>query len=266
MEYGIERANQAAVFLQRTEQVIEPKKSWKGDSLSQYGWSGRIPSELRAEPGRVLSIWGDAGWGTLVKHGKQHDGRFDDALVQGLVEMIRERYALSDYALVVSASLEQGGTWSGAVENLTQQWVPLLVRATQPMLPGNQRLIERGGLAFTHPTSVSETSIRLWLEQQSETTDGLQQPAELDADRVTNRQVPNDAGTTPHVDPNNKQPDLFVIVWPYLEEALQTERTDRELADHFAIELAQVRAWLQRAIEGRISNALIWPLRHAANC
>jgi hypothetical protein len=37
------------------------------------------------------------------------------------------------------------------VENLSQQWVPLFVRATQPILPGNQRLIERKGLAFTHP-------------------------------------------------------------------------------------------------------------------
>lgn len=92
VEYGIERANQAAAFLRRTEQAIEPKKSWKGDSLNQHGWSGRIPAELRAEPGRALSIWGDAGWGTLVKHGKQHDGRFDDILVQGLVEMIRERW------------------------------------------------------------------------------------------------------------------------------------------------------------------------------
>lgn len=92
VEYGNEIANQAATFLRRTEQVIEPKRSWKGDSLNQHGWSGRIPSELRAEPGRALSIWGDAGWGALVKHGKQHDGHFDDALVQGLVEMIRDRW------------------------------------------------------------------------------------------------------------------------------------------------------------------------------
>lgn len=174
----------------------------------------------------------------------------------------KQIYTLSDYALVVSASLEQGGTWSGAVENLSQQWVPLFVRATQPMLPGNQRLIERGGLAFTHPTIGSETSIRLWLAQQSERTDRRQQLAELDADRFTNGQVQNNEGTTRHGDPNNQQPDLFVVVWPYLEEALQTERTDRELADHFAIELAQVRAWLQRAIEDRMVRKLSKPVRY----
>lgn len=92
VEYGIERANQAAAFLRRTEQVIMPRVRWKDDALSVYGWSGSIAAELRAEAGRALSIWGDAGWGTLVKHGKQHDGHFDDALVQGLVEMIRKRW------------------------------------------------------------------------------------------------------------------------------------------------------------------------------
>ncbi|MBK9712572.1 MAG: RecQ family ATP-dependent DNA helicase [Kouleothrix sp.] len=92
VEYGIERANQAAAFLRRTEQAIKPRARWRDDALSVYGWSGGIAAELRAEPGRALSIWGDAGWGTLVKYGKQRDGHFDDALVQGLVEMIHERW------------------------------------------------------------------------------------------------------------------------------------------------------------------------------
>jgi hypothetical protein len=63
---------------------------------------------------------------------------------------------------------------------------------------------------------------------------------------------------------NNEQRDLFAVVWPYLEEALQTERTDRELADHFAVELAQVRAWLQRAIEDRMVKKLSKPVRYVA--
>ncbi|MEI6180064.1 MAG: DNA-processing protein DprA, partial [Chloroflexales bacterium] len=51
-------------------------------------------------------------------------------------------YALSDFALVVSASLAKGGTWEGAVENLRRAWVPLFVRSANPQLPGNQRLVE----------------------------------------------------------------------------------------------------------------------------
>lgn len=172
----------------------------------------------------------------------------------------KQIYALSDYALVVNAALEQGGTWSGAVENLSHQWVPLFVRVTQPVLPGNQRLIERGGEAFTDPSIAPETSIRLWLEQQH----GHVASSQRDADPISNGQGQGNDGAARHSDPNNKQADLFTIVWPYLEEALQTERTDRELADHFAIELVQVRAWLQRAIEGRMVKKLSKPVRYVA--
>jgi hypothetical protein len=36
------------------------------------------------------------------------------------------------------------------------------------------------------------------------------------------------------------------------------------LAEHFAIELAQVRAWLQRAIEDRMVKKLSKPVRYVA--
>jgi len=175
----------------------------------------------------------------------------------------KQIYALSDYALVVSASLEQGGTWSGAVENLSQQWVPLFVRATQPMLPGNQRLIERGGLAFIHSTA-TETPLRHWLEEQRAGVDTVQRSTKPDTNGAANGQLPNGDKEAQSLDATSEQCDLFAVVWPYLEEVLQTERTDRELADHFAIELAQVRAWLQRAIEGRMVQKLSKPVRYVA--
>jgi DNA processing protein len=37
-------------------------------------------------------------------------------------------YALSKYAVVVSSDNNKGGTWTGAVENLKNKWVPLFVR------------------------------------------------------------------------------------------------------------------------------------------
>jgi ATP-dependent DNA helicase RecQ len=39
--------------------------------------------------GRVLSVWGDSGWGDLVRRGKQHEHRFDDQLVTATVNLIR---------------------------------------------------------------------------------------------------------------------------------------------------------------------------------
>jgi predicted Rossmann fold nucleotide-binding protein DprA/Smf involved in DNA uptake len=56
-------------------------------------------------------------------------------------------YAMADFALVVSAELNKGGTWSGALENLKKGWVPLFVRDDESVPDGNRGLIKRGGIA-----------------------------------------------------------------------------------------------------------------------
>ena len=51
--------------------------------------TGRIAPDRQAQPGRVLCMWGDAGWGSLVRQGKSHDGRFADQLVEACAAMVR---------------------------------------------------------------------------------------------------------------------------------------------------------------------------------
>lgn len=88
-----ERAIEAARFLRRSEVPIEPRKRWPyTDALSSYGWRSTMNEELRAEEGRALSIWGDAGWGQLVQRGKYRDGRFDERLVRAAQRMIERRW------------------------------------------------------------------------------------------------------------------------------------------------------------------------------
>ena len=87
-EYSIETVNDAIVYLLKSDRIIEPRKKWL-QTLSAYQFSGNIKPELRAQTGRALSLWGDAGWGELVKRGKYQDSHFDDALVQGTIEMIQ---------------------------------------------------------------------------------------------------------------------------------------------------------------------------------
>lgn len=88
-DYSTPIVNDAIVYLRKSDRIIEPRKMWTSQALPTYGFSGRIKPELQAEIGKVLSLWGDAGWGELVKRGKYQDNHFDDALVQGTVEMIR---------------------------------------------------------------------------------------------------------------------------------------------------------------------------------
>ena len=85
-------ANRAALFLRRSEIVFTPKKQAPaGGAFKTYGFSGNLPSELRSEEGRILARWGDAGWGRMVLEDK-HAGRFRDELVQGVADMIRDRW------------------------------------------------------------------------------------------------------------------------------------------------------------------------------
>jgi ATP-dependent DNA helicase RecQ len=86
-------AIEAAQFLRRSEVPIAPRKRWPyTDSLSEYGWRSTMKDNLKAEEGRALSIWGDAGWGQLVRHGKYKAGHFDDRLVEASVRMLRQRW------------------------------------------------------------------------------------------------------------------------------------------------------------------------------
>jgi ATP-dependent DNA helicase RecQ len=73
-------AAEAAQFLRQRPIVIEPRKQWPA--------SGRIPPGERVEEGRALCRWGDGGWGSLVRTGKQRDGRFDDHLVDALARLV----------------------------------------------------------------------------------------------------------------------------------------------------------------------------------
>jgi ATP-dependent DNA helicase RecQ len=81
---------QAIDFLRRTSLPFEPRKQWPNGGMPLYGLSGRIPPEHLAQAGRALCVWGDAGWGRLVREGKYHDRRFTDDLVKACESLVRQ--------------------------------------------------------------------------------------------------------------------------------------------------------------------------------
>ncbi|HAY21022.1 MAG TPA: hypothetical protein DCY27_02410, partial [Desulfobacterales bacterium] len=100
--YNLETANRAVDFLRRNYQVIEPRRQWPVDALVAHGWQGNIPPRLRMEEGRALCFWGDAGWGELVKQGKQVQGGFSDELVSGVVNMVKNRWQPTPFPMWVT--------------------------------------------------------------------------------------------------------------------------------------------------------------------
>jgi ATP-dependent DNA helicase RecQ len=80
----------AVAFLRRTSLPIEPRKKWPDGGMPQYDVRGLIGVPYQSQHGKALCVWGDAGWGGLVRQGKYHDGKFSDELVGATAQMLRE--------------------------------------------------------------------------------------------------------------------------------------------------------------------------------
>ncbi len=93
LTFSEQQAARAIQFLKlHSPQVIEPRKQWPTRE-GFANWKGKIIAPtLRAEPGRVLCVWGDAGWGEWVRRGKQQEGHFDDALITAAADLIQQHW------------------------------------------------------------------------------------------------------------------------------------------------------------------------------
>ena len=146
--HGTRRAVPAALiaeaheFLCGDSLVLEPRDRWPRPALSDLqqafpqavatGRSGAvvstIPEEVQPQPGRVLCIYGDAGWGPAVTRGKYETGVFGDELVDATVRLVQQGW-----------QPQPPPVWVTAVPSLTH---PELVRNFA------QRLANRLGLPF----------------------------------------------------------------------------------------------------------------------
>lgn len=80
---------QAALhFLRRTDLFIEPRRQWVADGFPVFGLRGNIREDHRAQVGRALCMWGDAGWGDLIRKGKQGN-HFSDELVVACRDLMK---------------------------------------------------------------------------------------------------------------------------------------------------------------------------------
>jgi ATP-dependent DNA helicase RecQ len=97
---------EAVGFLRADPVDFQPRKQWPGATLSElqrampaavgYSKQGKlkttIPEDLRPEEGRVLCIYGDAGWGRIVAQCKYDAGHFNGELVVASATLIRDRW------------------------------------------------------------------------------------------------------------------------------------------------------------------------------
>lgn len=139
-DYSRELAEKAQQFLRGSDVSFEPRKRWPENALTDYEFGGRIEPGLQFQPGRALCLWGDAGWGDLVRSGKQKRGRFDDQLVVAAECLIRERWRPEPFPRWVTCvpSIRTPGLVPGFADRLAKAlgipFVPCIkkVRETKP--------------------------------------------------------------------------------------------------------------------------------------
>ena len=79
---------EAVRYLKSGNLSIEPRKQWPAGIVANT--AKRISEEERNEVGRILSIYGDAGWGHVVRKGKYEDQYFSEELVDAAVDLINK--------------------------------------------------------------------------------------------------------------------------------------------------------------------------------
>ena len=79
---------EAVSFLKRDQRFIKPRLKWA---------RGAVPSlngfiDEPCEPGLSLAMYGDAGWGTLIKRAKYEKYAFDEELLDAAADVIKARW------------------------------------------------------------------------------------------------------------------------------------------------------------------------------
>jgi len=77
---------QAAItYLRSAGRVLEPRRRWPA-GLDEP--RGAIPTALQLQPGRVLSVYGDGGWGSVVKQAKYAGRPIPEELVEAAARLV----------------------------------------------------------------------------------------------------------------------------------------------------------------------------------
>ena len=193
--------------------------------------------------------------------------------------MSRNRYiyCLADAAIVISSTVDKGGTWNGALENLKKAWVPLWVRQSAAAGSGNSELVKRG--AYSLPDELDPWS-RLFCAPYSATTQKEQDnvPQTLDVHERENTQENDDLSPEKNISSSGHMPDptssdfelhqpsdldfyslfLFQVARLTSVSPLATE----DIAMRLNLQKSQVITWLKRAVSEQKITKIMRPVRY----
>jgi predicted Rossmann fold nucleotide-binding protein DprA/Smf involved in DNA uptake len=192
-------------------------------------------------------------------------------------------YALSDAALVVSADLESGGTWAGAIEQLKRyHFVPVYICDSDQTGKGNAALLVRGGRRWPNPQSVDELN-QIFASigdapapepVQSAISFDVREPAEaytvkddpstqtLNAPQAVVDEPQIEAAPVTHHPPAEK---LMHTVREILLSELEDARAEDDIAELLNVSAAQAKAWLKQLVSEGLLTRHTKPVRYSVS-
>jgi predicted Rossmann fold nucleotide-binding protein DprA/Smf involved in DNA uptake len=181
-------------------------------------------------------------------------------------------YALSDWALVVCTETEKGGTWTGALENLKYNWVPLLVRDGADVSSSNKRLIKEGGHSLDeakvlqHAGGLKDLLQQVSIQKELEVAEELESSGYAEPEAEASFQRHHLLTKSGKAVLHQVDADYFWDhqVWPAISIMLQSQGklTVNQLAEDLGIEKSQAKAWLKRATGEQKVKKLTRPERY----
>ncbi|WP_110519288.1 DNA-processing protein DprA [Herpetosiphon llansteffanensis] len=163
-------------------------------------------------------------------------------------------YCLADAAIVVNSTLNKGGTWHGAIENLKAEWVPLWVKPNSAASSGNSALLNQGAQTLAEPITDLHQLIN--------------QPARIEAtplslfDLVPAESNPEAVGAKPT---SIEQPitiNFYQLFLDYLKQTAKNPLSIEQIMENLQLTKPQVSEWLKRAIEAGYVVKINKPVRY----
>ena len=186
-------------------------------------------------------------------------------------------YSLADAAVVINASKDKGGTWSGAIENLKQRWIPLWIKWHADRASGNAALVDKGAHWLPEPIVGFDALMQTATQTSTAEPDYLfdakpsnvSEPVPPSVSEVDAQGTPTADSDEPQADQGNEQEraadpmpqrdpslDLYECFLLKLDAATREgPATVETLQEELDLVKPQLNEWLKRGVvEGRVKK------------
>jgi predicted Rossmann fold nucleotide-binding protein DprA/Smf involved in DNA uptake len=163
-------------------------------------------------------------------------------------------YALSETAIIVNANHGKGGTWNGALEQLTKfNFVPIYVRSTGEPSKGLEALISKGARLWPEPDT-PEGLQAVMVKDTSPLWPTPEQPRLFTTETIGGHGASLDQVTAPTVLSELELSDMLPIdeLFSVVRKILAREGdyvTDLQVSTQLEVSRSQARQWLDRLVD-----------------